>query len=371
MPNTNPTPNMSLPVPIVGVDPGPDWANNVNSCFTILDAHTHSSGSGVQITPSGMNINSDLPFNSNNGTQFRSLRFTAQGSPLSGVSDLGCVYESGVDLYYNDGNGNQVRITQNGGVAGSPGSIANLTSPASASYVAGSSTFVWQSAASTAANMDCGSVIFRKITSGSSGITISPPSSLASNYTITLPSLPAQQSFMTLDQSGNMAAPWTVDNSTLAISGSNVIVKSGGITSTQIAAQGVAQSNIYIKTTGTTVSAGNLAVSAALTGSTSSGTFSDIPNSSITITTTGRPVLFSLVSNGSTGQLFSVNGTSYIQLLRGVTVVCINIVEFYVPTLTLLDLPAAGTYTYKLQWRVNDASLFDISGFNLIAYELN
>jgi hypothetical protein len=134
------------------------------------------------------------------------LRFTPQGSPLALGTDIGCLYESGVDLYYNDGAGNQVRITQSGGVAGSPGSIANLTSPASASYVAGSSTFVWQSDSNTPASMDAGSLIIRKVSASSPGITVAAPSSLASNFALTLfASLPAATSLIAVNNSGNMS----------------------------------------------------------------------------------------------------------------------------------------------------------------------
>jgi hypothetical protein len=36
------------------------------------------------------------------------------------VTELGCLYESGVDLYYNDGSGNVVRLTSGGSVNAAP-----------------------------------------------------------------------------------------------------------------------------------------------------------------------------------------------------------------------------------------------------------
>lgn len=230
------SPNMSLPLPIPGVDPGPDYAFNQNTAFGLVDTHDHSAGKGVPITPAGMNISVDLPFSGNNATQLRSTRFSSQGSPLALPADLACVYVSGVDLYYNDGAGNQVRITQSGGVAGSPGSISNLTSPASAAYVAADQTFVWESDASTAANMDGGSVTIREVAANAKGITISSPGSLASDYEMILPgALPAAQKFLTLDNAGNVAASWAVDNSSLAVSSNFVQVKDAGITSAKMA----------------------------------------------------------------------------------------------------------------------------------------
>lgn len=226
---------MNMPIPAVGIDPGPDWATNLNNCLTIVDSHDHSTGSGVPITPSGMNISSDLTFGGNNAIGLRSVRLNIQGSPLAGAQDLNCLYDSGVDLYFNDGNGNQIRITQSGGVAGTPGSIANLVPPASASYVSANQTFVWQSDANTSANLDAGSVIFRNVTASSHGITMSAPIALGSDYTLTLPALPSSQKIMTLDNAGLISAPYTVDNSTLTIVANVIGVPAGGIGTTQLA----------------------------------------------------------------------------------------------------------------------------------------
>jgi microcystin-dependent protein len=202
---------MSLPIPGVGTEPGPQYATDVDNCLTIVDAHTHNPGSGVQITPTGLNINADLSMQSNNLTLTRSIRFAAQGTTFSSGSDLGCVYEVGVDLYYRDGNGNNVRITQNGAVSGTPGSIANLVSPASASYNSSTQTFIWQSAANTAANLDAGSVIIRPISASAPGVTISAPSGLGANYTLTLPSAPPSSTQALLMSSSGNVNPGLID----------------------------------------------------------------------------------------------------------------------------------------------------------------
>jgi hypothetical protein len=223
---------MSLPVPIVGTTPGPDYATDINSCLTLVDQHDHSSGYGVQITPSGLNINADLTFGNNDAISLRSVRFQTQASPLAIASDLGCLYESGVDLYYNDGSGNQIRMTQAGGVAGTSGSIASLASPASATFVAGTGTFVWQSAANTPALMDSASVIIRNPTAAANGVTIAAANALAANYTITLPAaLPAATNFMAISSAGNISAYAPVS---LGIVAANIA--NATITTTQISA---------------------------------------------------------------------------------------------------------------------------------------
>lgn len=197
------TTNMNLIVPGVGVTSGPQYASDLNDSLNIIDQHDHTPGSGVLITPLGLNISSDLTFLSNNATALRSTRFIAQSSPLSLSSDLGCVYVAGVDLYYNDATGNQVRITQNGGVAGAVGSISNLTSPASALYVSGNSTFVWQSNTSIAANLDAGALIMRNLTPNSTySLTLTPPAALSTDYTLTLPNLPGSTLPLQLSATG-------------------------------------------------------------------------------------------------------------------------------------------------------------------------
>lgn len=232
------SPNMGLPVPIVGVDPGPQYATDTNNCFSLIDQHDHTSGNGVPITPLGLNINTDLSMASNSLTLIRSTRFNPQNSPLAAATDLGCAYVSGVDLYYNDVNGNQIRLTQSGSIVGTSGSISGLVSPASASYVAGSSTFVWQSAVNTPANLDAAAIILRNLTASSKGLTLSPPAAMGSNFSITLPVLPASnQSFMIMSTSGDISATFTPDNSSIEFGGSVLRVKAGGITKGMLDAQ--------------------------------------------------------------------------------------------------------------------------------------
>lgn len=204
MANTTISPNMNLPIPVVSTDTGPDWSNNVNASLNIIDSHNHSNGEGVLITPSGLNINSDLTFNNNNGTNFRSARFTPQTSLLSGTADIGCLYESGVDLYYNDGNGNQVRITQGGSVTGSTGTISGLPSgTASAAYSAGNFTF--SSATSTPANMSVGPVAIGLVVANSKTVTLSPTTGQPTNYTLYFPSAaPSANQILVSDGSGNL-----------------------------------------------------------------------------------------------------------------------------------------------------------------------
>lgn len=229
------SPNMNLVIPAVGTTDWLDAAPDINSSLTLIDQHNHASGNGVAISPPGLNINEDLSFQSNDAVDLRSTRFTSNLSPISDPSDLGCLYVAGVDLYYNDEDGNQIRITASGGVAGSPGSIGNLTPPASVTYVSSTPAYVFQSDANTSADLDGGSLTIRENVANAKGITLSSPTGLANDYTLTFPgALPGSNKIMRLDASGNISATLGVDGSTIVISSNNLSV--GTITDSQIAA---------------------------------------------------------------------------------------------------------------------------------------
>ena len=343
---------MNLPIPVVGLDPAPDYAENINSCQTIIDGHNHSIGSGVQITPAGLNISSDLSFISNNAVSLRSIRWTAQGSLLSLPSDLNCAYVSGVDLYYNDGNGNQIRLTQSGSIVGTSGSITGLVSPATASYVSGSETFVWQSDVNKPANLDAGYLILRNNVASSFGLTLEPPGAMGSNFTITLPSLPVSQSFLSIDASGNI------------------------LTSTFVG--GVTQNMLAPRATGTTVAAGGVAVSSSCGSFAVTTAFTQITNFNLTITTTGRPVrLVMMPAAGDTGgaSYSSSGGNMFIDFYNGVTFLgrynyaTNNLETGFFEFIDLTVNGSPGTYNY-LVYAVKSSGTGDITNYQFMVYEI-
>lgn len=197
------TPQMYLYQPTIGVDSGLTWEQQINANTTIIDGHNHSPGSGAPINSSGININSDLSLNGYNLVAIHSLNFNALLSPLSGGIYIGCLYVSGSDLYYNDTNGNQIQITAGGLVNATSSGISSGTATASFS----GSTLVVNAASNTPANIQAASYIMGNTgVSGSHYVTLSPPTSLALNYSLTFPSLPAQTNVMTLGNDGTMAS---------------------------------------------------------------------------------------------------------------------------------------------------------------------
>lgn len=231
-------PNMGFPNPNPGVDPGPDYAQNLFASLSILGSHDHTPGQGVLVPVAGINVNANFPLQGNNLTTVRTVNFNSQSGTLTATApDLGCIYVAGNELVYNDKNGNIVPITNNGSVNSGAGSISGLPSgTASAAYNAGSSTFIWRSATLTPADMDGGSFIFRQILASAKGIKVSSPNSLAADYQMFWPSaLPVSSKLMTLDNAGDIAAAVDVDNASLEIAANVLEVKDDGITFPKLA----------------------------------------------------------------------------------------------------------------------------------------
>lgn len=123
---TTTTPDMGLILPDVSVTAGPQWATLLNAALTAIDSHNHSTGQGVAINPSGLNINADLTFAQNNATNLRSARLFNNSSFSAGVNDLTCLYALNNELYYRDGAGNTIQFTS-GGFLNLSANISSLT----------------------------------------------------------------------------------------------------------------------------------------------------------------------------------------------------------------------------------------------------
>ena len=135
-----PTTNMSLNEPSVGQTSGPDWATDTNANWETLDAHDHTSGKGVQLTPSALNINSDVEFNQNSATELKNMIFDSSVTPATTSYS---VYQSGGDLYWRNGSGTAVQITSGSNVRTTGGSIDGMSgNDSEAAY--GSGIFTWQ-----------------------------------------------------------------------------------------------------------------------------------------------------------------------------------------------------------------------------------
>ncbi len=181
------TVNMNLPLPTVGVTPGPDYGNDNNDSFTLIDEHDHTSGKGVKVPVAGLNIDAALPVNSNDITLINSALFDNLSADISTVRG---VYVKNGELFYRDNVGNAVQITANGGLDVSTGNIAGLVAPASATYAPMLKTFIWEYDTAKAARMASGDLQlypYDGSTAFTEFTTIKTDSTLGTPNTVTLP----------------------------------------------------------------------------------------------------------------------------------------------------------------------------------------
>lgn len=237
--STTTTPNMSLILPVPGTEPGPAWAQELNTALGVVDSHNHAPGSGVQVPSAGINVNADLACNNYNLSLPRSIMFTSQPSALSTPNDKSNIYVVNGDLWYNNSSGTAVQVTSGGAVnvAGS-GNISGMGgTTAAVTYSNTTKTFSFTQSSGVTADIAAGSYNLYQDVSSANPITLKSPASLATAYTITFPTaLPGSGTkICTITSAGQMACAYDVDNSTLQVSSNLLGVKANGITASQIA----------------------------------------------------------------------------------------------------------------------------------------
>lgn len=336
------TPNMNLIVPGVGTEFGPTYALDINASLAIVDQHNHSNGNGVQITPAGLNINSALTLNNNFLTNAAGVTLTAQGSTPANKT----AYVSGVDLYFVDGNGNNIQMTASGSVNATSSGISSGT--ATASFSAG--VLIVNAASSTPANIQGGSLLLGNNVSGSKFLTLAPPASMAANFGLTLPSIPAAQQFLSIDTSGNIAGYANVSG---GLTTSNLSASAGitggqlaalTITASQIAANAVTTSKIIDNAVTQNKLAALPSNGAAGSGgySMNSASYAQPTNQGVTFVCSGRPVVLGFCGDGSSNSYFGITDTSGVA--RNVTAnfqIIWNSTAIY-QTQIVVPVPASG-----------------------------
>jgi hypothetical protein len=363
------SPNMGLTIPVPTVTEGPQYAQEIQQNFNLIDSHNHTSGQGSLIPLNALTISQNLDMNSYSVTNLKS---TALVNQLSAPAENGSVYMTGDNLYWKDGTGSfNVQITNGNSLAGAAGTISGLpTGTASAAYLSGSGTFRFQSATNVGADVDCRTVTLRNNVVSSFGMQVLPPT-LAANLQVTLPLPPASTKIIAMSSAGAMAANIDADNSSIEIVTNNLQVKDNGITTAKILNGAVTNAKLGALGQQTSAVSGTFTTSSIL--------FSLITNQTVTITTTGRPVMimFQAGTLQITGTGGLVTDRAEIEIVRGgstqVGFGTFGISNIRIPATSIIaiDPVSAGTHTYTAEARVvNAATTLSVIGVNLIVFEL-
>lgn len=370
---------MFMDLPVVSVTTGPEWATMLSDALSeVVDSHDHTSGKGVPIPSAGFNIDADLDFQQWSAINLVSSQYVSQTEAPDG-SNL--TYFLSGDLYVIDGSGRSVRITENGAIsAASFGGITGLVSPASASFA--TDTFTWLYDTDKYALMATGPLVIRRTGETSPfPVILTPPASMPSpGYTLTFPSaLSASNTYLLVNASGAMSFSTTA----VVASVNSAAIDTDAVTTDKIAALQVTRAK--------QAAVGQQISSSSSTYTTSSASFTAITNLSVTITTTGRPVVVGTRSANALGASFfsytagplasertatirlrdTSGGVSY---LSEVVVKLENNSIAYAPSTILSGILSlsAGTYTLVVDAECTSGTSPTFSAFNvaLFAYEL-
>ena len=316
------SPNMNLIIPTAGQEAGPQYALDINSSLTLIDQHDHSAGNGVQITPAGLNINANLPFQGNAALNAGYLSLAAGASASSTLQSVSSAPASSInELWYTDSNGVSTQLTSNGTVNVTTSSITGISYSGSGFVFNQISGGVANSVPATLDSAD--HTIRPQVASTTLGVTLLSPSGTVN---LTLPLQPAATSFVQMDSSGVQSASIAVLgaltsanlSSSAGILGSQLSA-SAGILGSQIAVGTITDSNIASLTITTDKLAG--LSNRSTTGSSYSNNTTSITN--IVANTTGtlpagtaatRPLMFSFSGGG-----IIIVGTQANFFLRNIT----------------------------------------------------
>jgi hypothetical protein len=129
---TTTTTNMNLELPDVSSTLGPAWAQILNEALQTVDEHDHSTGNGVKITPSGLNINSDLDIQDNDILRVLTMQLKNQNS--ADTTKAGTVQRVGTNLYWVNSAGTAVQITNGSSVVSTGSGVLSVSVPGAYPY---------------------------------------------------------------------------------------------------------------------------------------------------------------------------------------------------------------------------------------------
>lgn len=190
------TANMSLLKPTNAGDTGA-WGTYLNTGIDLIDLHDHSSGKGVRVPTSGLNINADLTFAGNAATNLEACSFAGVSTYTTNKSLW--VDSDDNELYWRSNAGTNVKVTSGASLN------LSLVGGITGDYASASASFYYDDANKTYralrtaplpnfwASVSAGDVdLYEKASGITTRVRLSSPAALAASYALTFPAaLPA------------------------------------------------------------------------------------------------------------------------------------------------------------------------------------
>lgn len=205
-----------------------NWSGPLNTVLqTIIDDIEE------QIVASELLLNGDITL-SPDGTAYsingaRSIQLANNAAAYSGSANIGRAYRLDNDLYFLDGDGNNIRITANGAVNVT---ISGAVSFENWAYSSANQQLTGYSDDTTVAKLLIGDVSFRERTAGVTNVvTVSSPDDLAASYDIKWPTAAAagDDYFLKINNAGDMSHTNQPTFNTISVAGTSTLA---AITST-------------------------------------------------------------------------------------------------------------------------------------------
>lgn len=110
------TTNMNIVLPTPTMDDGV-WGDTLNTGLGVVDAHDHTPGKGVAIPSTAITVAADLDFKNYSLYDLKESRLNDQGAALTGTTHSRGIQAAGGNLYYINGSGTAVQITDGASLA--------------------------------------------------------------------------------------------------------------------------------------------------------------------------------------------------------------------------------------------------------------
>lgn len=268
-------PNTGITVPSLGGDEG-TWDDLTNLCWANYDAHDHTTGKGIRITASALNLTTDVTLNSTAALiSVPRISFASVATPSTNKSTFVSDGTGGLaanELYWRSNAGTNVRITNAGalnvaaftnGIGGDYASVA-----AELNYDSANTRYTHKGASGTNwAKLSGGSVqIHETGTSEAFNVQLVAPAALGASYDVTFATaLPGSKALVQVSSAGVLTFENTGVNGLTLASGTHLTLagageyKHGDRSLTMSALSAAGQSAVWAMTPGTSPYMGSTA----------------------------------------------------------------------------------------------------------------